>query len=63
MSSSQHVTEVVNQCKIFTFLKKIDQTIIIINHSDIVPYHTMVIMTKQINKNASIPKYYYEFGL
>ena len=54
MSSSQHVTKVINQYKIFTFLMKIDQSIIIINHSDIVPYHTMVIMTKQINENAKI---------
>ena len=33
--NSHHVTKVVNQYKIFTFLKKIDQNIIIINHSDI----------------------------
>ena len=36
MSNSQHITKVVNQCDIFTFLKKIDQNIIIINRSDIV---------------------------
>ena len=28
MSNSQHITKVVNQCEIFTFLKKIDQNII-----------------------------------
>ena len=36
MSNSQHITKVVNQCEMFTLLKKIDQNIIIMNHSDIV---------------------------
>ena len=36
VSNSQYITKVVNQYEIFTFLKKIDENIIIINRSDIV---------------------------
>ena len=53
MSNSQHITKIVNQYEI-TFLKKIDQNIIIINCSDIVLQHTIIIMTKKIHKNVKI---------
>ena len=36
VSNSQHITKFVNQNEIFTFLKKIDRNIIIMNRSDIV---------------------------
>ena len=61
MSNSQHITKVVNQCEIFTFLKKIDQNIIIINHSDIVLSHTIIIMTKKINEYVKIAIFYVWF--
>ena len=47
MCSSQHVSKVINQFKI-------NHNIIIINRSDIVPYHTIIIMTQKINKNVKI---------